>query len=1263
MNKSILMKFAIESRNVLMASVETSLATLGFTATEIPAIRQSGDKVFINEKEYLKSQYDDLLLKLKEQGYEQLKESMAYTWFNRFVALRFMEVNEYMNEKIITSSTSKIEPDLVSNFRDASFYDKLSGAEKDYLLQLKDNDNVETLYAKLVVYKCNDLNKSLPFMFEKMGDYTELLFPNNLISKGSFLESLREAIYREGEEPIDVEIIGWLYQYYNSQYKDEVFSDLKKNKKLTKDTIPAATQLFTPKWIVKYMVENSLGNLLLESTEGLNYDKLLELKKDWKYYINQEVTKAEILPLEEIKLIDPCMGSGHILVYAFDFLYKVYEAFGYSERDIVRNILEKNLYGLEIDDRATQLAQFALVMKARERYKRLFRILENDPIKLNTYAIQESKENVIDGFTRQLIGGNGLTTLNYLADKFNDAKELGSILTIKDFNLEKALSELNTLKIKLGINESPLVLERLEALIYQADNLARKYDVVVTNPPYMTYKSMGVLLGDFVKKKYPDSKGDLFAVFIERCGEFTNKNRYTAMITMHSWMFLNLFETLRIKLVRMFSLLSLIHLGSKAFEDIGGEVVQTVSWITKNVDVDIKGTYIRLVDYNTPEEKEKEFFKYQNYFYSTQTDFDKIPNSPIAYWIKDKIKDVFTKAHLFFEDTISDGQNVTGNNNKYLKLIWEVDSNKIISEQTNKEKSYIFYAKGGSFRRWYGNIEYLILWTEEARNHYRKDKISRLIPEYLWYRKGITWSLITSGDNIGFRLLTENSTFDKGGSSLFFSDETYIEYFLGFLNTKIVSMFLKIYNPTVNLQVKDIRSLPIIKVDERLRDISYIVKNAVKVAQSEWDSRETSWDFKKSPLLDFGVSINSGLSNGSGANIEIAREGIMLLREKNSPKNIRIENAIDMWFSHAKDQFVQMHKNEEELNKIFIDIYGLADEMDEKVEFKDITLYKDEFKIEPLIGDISLDSLSASDLYLAERKTRLNLNLQELIKQFVSYGVGCIMGRYSLDKEGLIIANSDDKLIINTVGADSISVQELLVVGASLEDAQPDIRHTIPNPTFIPDEDGIIPVVDTEFFEDDIVSRFIDFVKVAFGSEYLDTNLLFIANALDKKDIETSKDAIRRYFLDKFMDDHIKRYNKRPIYWMFQSGPKSDATKKGKKEKSLKAFNCLVYLHRYHENTVGKIRQEYLLPYQARIQSELNRITEEMDTASNKGQSQTLAQVLANKINEIKTYDEDVKYFTEHKEKLDLDNGVAFNYKRLAKILYDEPKITKSKED
>ena len=719
MNKSILMKFAIESRNTLMKSIDTTLMAMGFTASTIPASRQSGDKVFVNEKEYSKVQYDDLVARYKELGYEQLKESMAYTWFNRFVALRFMEVNEYINEKIITSSTSKIEPDLVSSFRDASFYDNLSSTEKDYLLQLKDADNVETLYAKLVIYKCNELNKTLPFMFEKMGDYTELLFPSNLITKGSFLESLREAIYREGEEPIDVEIIGWLYQYYNSEKKQVVEKELKniKGRKVQKDDLPAKTQLFTPKWIVKYMVENSLGNLLLESTEGLNYDKLLDLKKDWKYYIDQEITKSDLMPLEEIKLIDPCMGSGHILVYAFDFLYKVYEAFGYSERDIVRNILEKNLYGLEIDDRATQLAQFALMMKAREKYKRLFRILENDPIRLNTYAIQESKENVIDGFTRQTIGGNGLVTLNYLADKFHDAKELGSVLTIKDFNLEKALAELETLKVKLGINASQNVLDRLESLVYQGDNLARKYDVVVTNPPYMGSKGMSATLGDYVKKNYPDSKADLFAVFIERCGEFTKENKYTAMITMHSWMFLSSFENLRTNLINTKYINSLAHLGTRAFEDIGGEVVQTVAWTTKNWTEDKEGTYVRLVDYNNADWKEREFFNKENTYISKQNDFDKIPGYRIGYWLSDKLVSVLNGAKNMDDISFPATGMQTGKNPYYTREWFEVPLYKINFSGDIEEsqlKKWFLYQMGGELRKWYGNTNNIINWKNNG---------------------------------------------------------------------------------------------------------------------------------------------------------------------------------------------------------------------------------------------------------------------------------------------------------------------------------------------------------------------------------------------------------------------------------------------------------------------------------------------------------------------------------------------------------------------
>lgn len=713
------------------------------------------------------------------------------------------------------------------------------------------------------------------------------------------------------------------------------------------------------------------------------------------------------------------------------------------------------------------------------------------------------------------------------------------------------------------------------------------------------------------------------------------------------------------------------------------------------------GEYIRLTEYKNAKEKEEQFLKaikeqsqetgQQIRYTANQKDFEKIPGSPIAYWVSDRVKEIYKKGIVFYKKTISDGQNKTGKNEKFLRFIWEVSSKQIIQ---GEKYDYIFYAKGGEFRRWYGNIEHLINWTDEARLHYRKDKIARLIPEYLWLRKGISWSLISSGENVGFRILLENSTFDVAGSSIFFEEvelEKSFKYYLSFLNTKIVSFLLKISNPTVSLQVNDIRSLPIIfpKDPTTKTTIDTLTQQCIDIAKAEWDSRETSWDFNHSPLVPLSL-----IKRGESVDIG---------------ENIKISSIYDNLTKEMTTNFIKMHQNEEELNRLFIEIYGLQDEMTPDVDADDITLYKKEISDKTgLLNAVKNDAgahcmcpnappINPNEIKLKEghmqcaptetpTETPTNhpteiaptqyFNKTEIIKQFISYAVGVIMGRYSLDKPGLIMANSDDKLIIENAGAhcmcpnneiisnDSVGVP---LVGTQINDTKivkeghmqcaptetptikitdhnGNIRHEIPNASFIPDADGIIPILDEDYFDDDITNRFIELVKITYGEATLDENLLFIAEALDKKKMETSKECIRRYFLNEFMKDHMQRYNKRPIYWLFQSN------KKGK------AFNALVYLHRYEENTVGRIRQDYMLKYQSKLEAELKTIAKDIEVANGADRKilEKEEKNISEKINEIRKYDEKIKYYTEHKIKLDLDDGVKVNYGKLYDVLYEE---------
>jgi len=1268
MDKNKLKSFAVESRRILMRNVSERLNVLGFGEKKIESPLELGNEVEINGIRIERSQYGELKSKYDSLGYKELVEEMAYTWFNRFTALRFMELNGYIDEAVTESTTSKIEPGIVDMYGEASFYDELTQEQKTEIHTLRDGEKLEELYVKLVEYKCDELNRIMPFMFEKTGDYTELLFPMGLLREGSFLTKLREAITKEdreenpeGEKVLPVEIIGWLYQFYNSEKKDEVFAALKKNVKINKENIPAATQLFTPKWIVKYMVENSLGKLALES---LGVDE--SIKDNWKYYIEAEnrgertenrgerIENRERLSIEEVKILDPAMGSGHMLVYAFDVLYQIYDQLGYSSKDAVTSILKNNLFGLEIDDRAGQLAGFALMMKGREKFRRLFRTLERENIGLNTLAIQES--NSVSENTKNLMKENNLYELEYLVEIFRDAKEYGSILKLKRVDFQRAekervrleeafgsfgqislfggqerLLETNgmqkTLKGNVGQWDFESDINLINYLIHQGKIMAEKYDVTITNPPYMGSKGMSSVLSDFVKKEYPDSKSDLFAVFMEKCGEYTKKDRYTAMIVMQSWMFLSSFEKLRIDLIETKKIESLIHLGYGAL----GIAFGTTAFCFKNSNSDNQeGYYFRLFDkmaqnidteniaeiYKASIKKHDFLFDFESYsnkgdldlvsnsgkeirYTARQKDFEKIPGSPIAYWVSDRVKEIFAESDSLGAIYTSGGRIKTHNNERYLRFFWEPSEKNI-----SLLKQWKFYENGGESLRWFGNKHHVVNWTPEALKEYKSH--GGLTDKKYWDRVGITWSMITSSYT-SYRLKSKDSEFSSGSPTIFVENENRLLYTLGMLNTKFYKEILKMIAPTLNSSVGDILKLPIIFSEDIIskKTIDNFTEKNIKIAKQEWDSRETSWDFEASPLINnYELVINN------------------------------LESAVQQYEKTWRSRFTEMHKNEEELNRLFIEIYGLEDEMDKYVDFNDITLLKKEAKIVEIeIPASTFEEIAERDKtaegYLYNRGAQLEFNREEIIKQFISYGVGCIMGRYSLDKPGLIMANSDDQLIVNS--------EKLLV-----KDPNEEIRHEIEKSRFLPDGDGIIPIVSDEYFGDDIVERFVEFVKAAYGDQSLEENLNFIAGALGKKSSESARECIRKYFVKDFMKDHVQRYKKRPIYWLMDSGKKD-------------GFKALIYLHRYHPLTVGAVRTDYLLKYQEILDGKKvlteKQLLEEITPKEKKDLEKEL-KTLDEKLDEIRKYDAVVKHYAEKRVDLDLDEGVKVNYGKLDEILY-----------
>lgn len=1186
MNKTSLKNFAIVARNVLMENTKKQLINLGITKKGVETANSMGSQVEVAGHLYKKSSYDALIRKYNEVGYEELIEECAYTWFNRLTALAYLEINEYVEEKVVFSTTSKLDPDIIDNYMDAEFFQNFDSELQNRIHDLKDAHKTEEMYPLLIDGKCEELSSIMPFMFSKGDDYAELLFPKGLIMENSILMKLREEISQSKDEDgvVPVELIGWLYQFYNSEKKDEVFEGLKKNKKITKENIPAATQLFTPKWIVQYMVENSLGKLAVESLGASE-----TLKKTWKYYIESESDESSPkLNVEEIKILDPAMGSGHMLTYSFDVLFDIYEDLGWSKKDAVLSILKNNIYGLEIDDRAGQLASFVIMMKAREKFPRLFRILERleDEEKFNLNSLTIIESNPIAEQTRKLIGDNSLNNLLKLISNFEDAKEYGSILKLDSLEkgsleeelhkLEVAYKNLGQISLFAGTWNMEEDLEVLRKLITQQENMIQKYDIVITNPPYMGSGGMNEHLKKYLKKYYPNSEKDMMTVFMEYSFEIAKNYGYISMINLPSWMFLSSFETLRKNLIDNTTIVSMVDNGRGVF----GSDFGSVSFVLKNKYIqDFKGIYRRLIKKKgavESNEVKNEWFldKEFNKFVSNQKDFEKIPGSPIAYWVSERVREIFATSEKLGDVGDAKVGLQTGDNDRFLRLWNEVNYNKIGYEMSNftealaSGKKWYPFNKGGDFRNWYGNQEFLVNWENDGYE-IRNFKSSVIRNPNFYFRESISCSAISSTQN-SFRYYPIGNLFDVNLRS-YFIDDKMKNNILGFFNSKIFKYFSQLLSPTLALNANDLDRIPLLLLKFQNKNI---VQNCIQIAKQEWDSRETSWDFEKLSLIE-----------GSS-----------------------LKESYGQYCEYWKEQFFKMHSNEEELNKIFIEIYGLEDEMDEKVELTDITLLKKEASI--VDGE-------------------LVFNKEELIKQFLSYAVGCIMGRYSIDKPGLIIANSDDIM----------KVENNKIV---IESKDGEIRHEIENPRFIPDAHGIVPVVKEDNFENDIVKRVIEFVKAVYGEDTLEENLNFIAEGLGKKSSEDAKDVIRKYFIKDFYKDHLQRYKKRPIYWMMNSGKKD-------------AFSTLIYLHRYEENSIGRVRADYLLPYQEILDNQrayYERLSsDENTTPKDKKDADKRLKELDAELKELKDYANEVKHIADQKISLELDDGVKVNYEKFGKIL------------
>ncbi len=1197
MNKTAIKNFAIWARNKLIADVSYDARLIGITEDGIakPLPQSFGDTQFFDigtAEPYSISgeavrQRNKLVevIQQKEKdtdyktAYQYVIEEVAYTWFNRLIAIRFMEVNDYLPShiRVLSSESGKLEPDLVTTPFDAEL--PFTAEEEAQIFQLKQDNKLDEVFRILFLKQCNALNEILPALFEKTKNYTELLLSLSVIDQDGVVYHLIHDIPEDDfniERGGQVEIIGWLYQYYNTEPKAAAFA---KNGKITKEEIPAVTQLFTPDWIVRYMVENSLGRLWVEGHPECG------LKENWKYYLEEAQQEPEVqaklseirkeyaaLNPEDIKLIDPCMGSGHILVYAFDVLMQIYESAGYSQRDAAKSILEHNIYGLDIDDRAYQLAYFAVMMKARQYNRRIL----NGENTCHVYAIQES--NSLNRAHLKYFGAGmddieknaAKMQLEGLLDTLTDAKEYGSILNVESYNwdlLRRFVAAEDTdgqiSMDSVGVEDTA---EQLNQLIDIGETMARKYWVTCTNPPYAGTSNLSVKLNNYVKKHYSDSKADMFAVLIERCSQFVLKCGFQSMITQHAWMFINSYESLRKKIYEK-RFLSLVHLGIKAFEEIGNDVVQTCAFVIQGKYFDgYNSQFVRLVDCKNYNEKEKAFLTGKYRFEANIADLKKIPGMPLAYWVSKQFIRNFQNAK-YIEDygILTGSQNITGDNEKFLKCFWEVDNEKVGDR-------WHFYAKGGDYRQYYGNLTFVVDWSDTARTFYATNKTSNLLSEEFWYKPGITYSAITSRGT-GFRYLPEGCIFDKGGPSI--NLRSNIPEILALLNTNVAKYYFWVFNPSINLQVKDVKSFPIILPENPL--LTEMADTNLKFCEYDWNAFETSWEFKHHPLVT-AVCVKSQTD---------------------------ISSCFEQWKADCQKHSDELKTNEEKLNSIFIDAYGLQGEVEENVEERDVTVRK--------------------------------ADLQRDIKSLLSYAVGCMFGRYSTYKDGLLFAGEPYSL---QAFVDKLNDRPGTISAEELQCAYRN-EGVVVDEMFFPDADNVIPITDEEYLDDDIVSRLCAWLKAVYGADTLEANLDYIAKALGNKG-STSREIIRNYFLNDFFKDHCQTYSvtgsgKRPIYWLFDSGKQN-------------GFKALVYLHRYTPDTIGNLRIDYLHKMQRVYESEINRMQDMMDHSGNAREVAAASKrkdKLAKQLKECREYDEKISHLALSRIELDLDDGVKVNYRKL----------------
>ncbi|EIP3260571.1 BREX-1 system adenine-specific DNA-methyltransferase PglX [Escherichia coli] len=1199
MNTNNIKKYAPQARNDFRDAVIQKLTTLGIAADkkgnlQIAEAETIGETVRYGQFDYPLStlpRRERLVKRAREQGFEVLVEHCAYTWFNRLCAIRYMELHGYLDHgfRMLSHPETPAAFEVLDHVPEVA--EALLPESKAQLVEMKLSGNQdEALYRELLLGQCHALHHAMPFLFEAVDDEAELLLPDNLTRTDSILRGLVDDIPEEDWE--QVEVIGWLYQFYISEKKDAVIGKVVKS-----EDIPAATQLFTPNWIVQYLVQNSVGRQWLQTYPDS------PLKDKMEYYIEPAeqtpevqaqlaaITPASIEP-ESIKVLDPACGSGHILIEAYNVLKNIYEERGYRGRDIPQLILENNIFGLDIDDRAAQLSGFVLLMMARQDDRRIF----TRDVRLNIVSLQESlhldiaklwqqlnfHQQVQTGSMGDMFAENNALTQTDSAEyqllmrtlkRFVNAKTLGSLIQVpqeEEAELKVFLDALYRLEQE-GDFQQKAAAKAFIPFIQQAWILAQRYDAVVANPPYMGGKGMNGELKEFAKNNFPDSKSDLFAMFMQRAFSLLKENGFNAQVNMQAWMFLSSFESFREWLLDNKTLITMAHLGSRAFSQISGEVVQTTSWIIKNNHIkDYLPVFFRLTDGNEEQKKKNLLEKINRFDNTAQDDFKKIPSMPIAYWLPHTVSNTFHENSSIGDAIPVRGGMTTADNDKFVRFWQEINFSQLT------KKIWCPYNKGGEYRKWYGNQSWVVFWENNGQAIKETGKAS-VRSEELYFQKMIGWTDISSHSQLGVRYYPDGFIFDASGPSLFPQGEEDIFFILAFIISSPAAFIVNALNPTLHVQAGNIASLPLL--DLHKTEIASLSKENVDISKIDWDSFELSWNFKKHPLISREASI-----------------------EKSYKYNL-IEN---------KKRIDKTKENEEVINNIFACGLGLTDIIYNTVPIAEVTL-----NCNPLYryGNIKDD------------KT-LHLRFQsETLSELISYSIGCMMGRYSLDREGLVYAHEGNK-----------GFADLVAEGAYK--------------TFPADSDGILPLMDDEWFDDDVTSRVKEFVRTVWSEKHLQENLEFIAEslclyAIKPKKGESALETIRRYLSTQFWKDHMKMYKKRPIYWLFSSGKE-------------KAFECLMYLHRYNDATLPRMRTEYVVPLLARYQANIDRLNDQLDEASG-GEATRLKRErdsLIKKFSELRSYDDRLRHYADMRISIDLDDGVKVNYGKFGDLLADVKAIT-----